>query len=393
MTDRAVRSVGVRDAAVVIIGGGVMGTSTAYQLARAGTQDVVLLEANELASGSSGKPLGGVRAQFSDPTNIELGAHSLRAYQRFEDHFGVDIGYRQVGYLFLIRDETDVPRYEASIALQNSLGVDSRMIAGAEAVTRTPYVDADSVVAAAWAPSSGFARPTVVVNAYAAGAAALGVEVHTNSPVVGIDQAGQGRVAVRTRDGRVFRTPAVICTCGAWSRRIGAMVDVDLPIVPLRRQIVFSAPLTPQPPRVPFTIDHTTTAYFHGDDGSGLLLGIADQSETIGFDTTVTTGWHGLLRNALTAFAPSLADVEFTDGWAGLYEVTPDYNAVIGEAPTDDFRFLYAAGFSGHGFLQAPAVGEAVRDLYLRRTPAVDVSGFAVDRFRRASGRTELNII
>lgn len=384
----------MRDAAVVIIGGGVMGTSTACHLARAGVQDVVLLEANELASGSSGKPLGGVRAQFSDPTNIELGARSLQAFRRFDDEFGVDIGHRQVGYLFLIRDEDDISRYEASIALQNSLGVDSRLISGAEAAALSPYVDGDSVVAAAWAPSSGFARPTVVVNAYADAAAALGVEVHTGTSVAGIDQVGEGRVAVRTRDGRVFTTPTVICTCGAWSPRIGAMVGVDLPIVPLRRQIVFTAPLTPPPPRVPFTIDHTTTTYFHGDDGgSGLLLGIADQAETIGFDTTVTTGWHALLREALTTFAPSLAGVEFTDGWAGLYEVTPDYNAVIGEAPTDGFRFLYAAGFSGHGFLQGPAVGEAVRDLYLGRAPAVDISGFTVERFARAFERTELNIV
>ena len=394
MTDTAIRSRGVKDAAVVIIGGGVMGTSTAYHLARAGVQNVVLLEANELASGSSGKPLGGVRAQFSDPTNIELGARSLKSYQRFWDDFGVDIGHQQVGYLFLIRDERDVPRYEDSIALQNSLGVDSRMISGAEAVRCSPYVDGDSVVAAAWAPCSGFARPTVVVNAYADAAAALGVEVNTNSSVAGIDQADEGRVAVRTRDGRVFTTPTVICTCGAWSRRIGAMVDVELPIVPLRRQIVFSAPLTPRPPRVPFTIDHTTTTYFHGnDDGSGLLLGIADQNETMGFDTTVTTGWHGLLRDALATFAPSLADVAFAHGWAGLYEITPDCNAVIGEAQTDGFRFLYAAGFSGHGFLQGPAVGEAVRDLYLNRTPAVDVSTFGVERFAKASERTELNIV
>jgi sarcosine oxidase subunit beta len=329
----------VQDAAVVIVGGGVMGTSTAYHLARAGVQDVVLLEAHELASGSSGKPLGGVRAQFSDPTNIELGARSLR-------------------------------------------------------VRCSPYVDGGSVVAAAWASSSGFARPAVVVNAYADAAAALGVEVHTNSLVAGIDHVGAGRVALRTDDGRVFRTPTVVCTCGAWSRRFGAMVDVELPIVPLRRQIVFSAPLTPPPPRVAFTIDHTTTAYFHGnDDGSGLLLGIADQNETIGFDTAVTTGWHGLLRHALTTFAPSLADVELAHGWAGLYEITPDCNAVIGEAPTDGFRFLYAAGFSGHGFLQGPAVGEVVRDLYLNRTSAIDVSAFTVERFAKPIERTELNIV
>ena len=383
-----------KDATVVVIGGGVMGASTAYQLTRAGIRDLVLLEANELASGSSGKPLGGVRAQFSDPANIELGARSLRAFRRFGEDFGVDIGYQQVGYLFLIRDPADVSRYQASIEVQNSLGVDSRMISATEVAELSPYVDASTVAAAAWSPTDGFVRPTAVVNAYAAAAVALGAEVRTHSPVVGIEQAGDGRVAVRTRDGGVYTTPAVICTCGAWSKQIGAMAGVELPIQPLRRQIVFTHPMEPRPPRIPFTIDYSTTTYFHrNDDGSGLLIGMADKKQRVGFDTTVTTDWHDDLRAALAMFAPSLAGVEFAWGWAGLYEITPDFNALIGEADTEGFRFLYAAGFSGHGFLQGPAVGEAVRDLYLRRKPAVDVSVFDARRFRKAFERTELNII
>jgi sarcosine oxidase subunit beta len=395
MSDDLVRSPApTRNATVVIVGGGVMGTSTAYQLARAGIRGIVLLEANEFASGSSGKPLGGVRAQFSDPANIELGARSLKAFHRFTDDFGVDIGYQQVGYLFLIRDAAVLPRYQASIELQNSLGVDSRLISAAEAAALSPYVDPSAMVAAAWSPTDGFARPTSVVNAYAAAAAELGAELRTHSPVVGIDQVGDGRVAVRTRDGRVYTTPTVICTCGAWSGQIGAMVDVELPIEPLRRQIAFTEPMVPRPLRVPFTIDYSTTAYFHGnDDGSGLLLGIADTKARVGFDTSVTTDWHAELRAALALFAPPLAGVELASGWAGLYEITPDHNALIGEADTDGFRFLYAAGFSGHGFLQGPAVGEAVRDLYLRRTPVVDISVFDVTRFSGAFERTELNII
>jgi sarcosine oxidase, subunit beta len=384
----------MRDATVVIIGGGVMGTSTAYRLARAGVSGIVLLEANELASGSSGKPLGGVRAQFSDAANIELGARSLMAFERFTDEFGVDIGYQQVGYLFLFRDDAEVARYQASIELQNSLGVDSAMISASAAAELSPYVDAGTVVAAAWSPTDGFARPGVVVNAYAAAAARLGAEICTASPVVGIEEAQDGRVAVLTRDGRRYSTPTVICTCGAWSRQIGAMVDVDLPIEPLRRQIAFTAPLSPRPPRMPFTIDYSTTAYFHCDDnGSGLLVGIADKQQAVGFDTSVTTDWHGLLRAALAQFAPTVTDVRFTSGWAGLYEMTPDCNALIGEADTAGFRFLYAAGFSGHGFLQGPAVGEAVRDLYLHAKPAVDVAAFDVRRFAGEYQRTELNII
>jgi sarcosine oxidase subunit beta len=371
-----------------------MGTSTAYQLARAGIRDLVLLEANELASGSSGKPLGGVRAQFSDPANIQLGARSLRAFRRFDEEFGVDIGYQQVGYLFLIRDPADVSRYQDSIEVQNSLGVDSRMISAAEAAELSPYVDASTVAAAAWSPTDGFVRPAAVVNAYAAAAVALGAEVHTHSPVVGIEQVGDGRVAVRTRDRGGYTTSAVICTCGAWSKQIGAMAGVELPVEPLRRQIVFTEPMDPRPPSVPFTIDYSTTTYFHrNDDGSGLLIGMADSKQRAGFDTTVTTGWHDDLRAALAMFAPSLAGAGFAWGWAGLYEITPDFNALIGEADTEGFRFLYAAGFSGHGFLQGPAVGEAVRDLYLRRKPAVDVSVFDARRFRKAFERTELNII
>jgi sarcosine oxidase subunit beta len=395
MSDGLIRSPGSsKNATVVVIGGGVMGTSTAYQLTRGGVRGVVLLEANELASGSSGKPLGGVRAQFSDPANIELGARSLKAFHRFHEDFGVDIGYQQVGYLFLIRDPADVPRYRTSIELQCSLGVDSRMISAAEAAAVSPYVDANTVVAAAWSPTDGFARPGRVVNAYAAAAVQLGAEIHTHSPVVGIDQVGDGDVAVRTRDGRIYTTPTVICTGGAWSKQIGAMVDVELPIEPLRRQIVFTTPMEPRPPRLPFTIDYSTTAYFHGNDvWSGLLIGMADKRQQLGFDTTVTTDWHDDLRAALAVFAPSLTDIEFASGWAGLYEITPDFNALIGEADTHGFRFLYAAGFSGHGFLQGPAVGEAVRDLYLRRKPDVDLSVFDVKRFSRAFQRTELTII
>lgn len=395
MSDGLIRSPdSAKVATVIIIGGGVMGTGIAYQLARAGIPDVVLLEANELASGSSGKPLGGVRAQFSDRANIELGARSLKAFHRFNEDFDVDIGYRQVGYLFLIRDAADVPRHRASIELQNSLGVDSRMISAAMAAELSPYVDVSTVVAATWSPADGFLRPAVVVNAYAAAAVTLGAKVYTDSPVVGIDQVGDGRVAVRTRDGRVYITPTVICTCGAWSKKIGAMADVELPIEPLRRQIAFTKPMEPRPLRVPFTIDYSTTAYFHGnDDGSGLLIGMASKNEQIGFDTTPTSGWHGELRAALAMFAPSLTGVEFAWGWAGLYELTPDFNALIGEADTEGFRFLYAAGFSGHGLLQGPAVGEAVRDLYLYQKPVVDVSAFDVKRFRKAFERTELNIV
>jgi sarcosine oxidase subunit beta len=377
--------------AVVIVGGGIMGTSIAYRLARAGVTDVTLLEAGDLGSGSSAKPLGGVRALFSDPTNIALGLRSLESFRRFPRELGVDIGFQQVGYLFAVRDPRDLPGFERSVALQNSMGVPSRIVDAAEARQRSPYLSGTEIVAGVWSPMDGFARPVEVVLGYAAAAGALGVRLCPGTPVTGIEAAADGRALVRTEHGS-FVTPTVICTAGAWSASVGAMVGVELPVEPVRREIAFTPPLASRPPRLPFTIDYSSSAYFHGSEDGGLLLGWADPQQAPGFGREVSTGWHRSLREALAVVAPDLAEVPIVRGWAGLYEMTPDCNALIGEADCG-FRFLYAAGFSGHGFLQGPAVGESVADLYLGRTPTVDVSAFARERFARPAVRTELGII
>jgi sarcosine oxidase subunit beta len=315
----------------------------------------------------------------------------LEAFRRFEEEVGADIGLQLVGYLFVLRDTDDIPDFEKSVALQNSMGVPSRLIGAAEARQHCPYLSESDLVAAVWSPGDGFARPRDVVHGYADAATARGVQIRTQTAVTAVEATADGQALIRTSDG-AHLTPTVICTAGAWSRQIGAMVDVDLPIEPLRRQIAFTPPLTPPPPRVPFTIDYSTTAYFHGTEDGGLLMGWADPLETPGFGREVSTDWHHSLREALTLFAPDIAQAPIIGGWAGLYEMTPDCNAIIGETDIG-FRFLYAAGFSGHGFLQGPAVGESIKDLYLGRSPTVDVSAFNLERFAKPAVRTELGII
>ena len=377
---------------VIIIGGGVMGASTAYYLARAGVTDVVLLEAGEVASGSSGKPLGGVRAQFSDPTNVALGLRSLEVFRRFETELGVDIGLQEVGYLFAIRNESDLAAFSSSLELQNEMGAPGELVDPQRALELCPYLGGDDLLAAAWSPEAGFARPSSVVNGLIDAAAARGVRVRTGTSVTAIETAADGTALVHTADGDSYVAGTVVCTAGAWSGRLGAFVGIDLPIEPVRRQIAFSPPLHPAPSGVPFTIDYSTTAYFHESEDGGILAGWADPDQPIGFDRSATSDWHPQMRAALRKFAPALADLPFVRGWAGLYEITPDCNALIGEADPG-FRFLYAAGFSGHGFLQGPAVGETIADLYLGRTPVVDVSAFDARRFLRPAVRTELGII
>jgi len=376
---------------VVIIGGGVMGASIAFHLAEAGVIDVVVVERDELCSGSSGKPIGGVRAQFSDPLNIELGDRSLRAFQDFPHRPGADIRLDSVGYLFLLTTEQQATAFEASVGIQNGLGVPTRMIGPAEAHRLCPYISTDGLLAAAFSPTDGHARPALVVQGYADAAARAGVTFATHTSVTGIDTTGDRVTAVHTDRGRIACT-TVICTAGAWSGRIGAMAGVDLPVRPVRRQLAFTEPLTPPAPRIPFTIDFASSAYFHNSD-DGLLFGLADPAQPDGFDTTWTPEWLELFRDVARDRAPALADMAIADGWAGLYEVTPDHNALIGRSG-DLPNFLYATGFSGHGFLQAPAVGELVRDLHLGRDPFIDISPLSADRFRTgAEIRPEAHVV
>ncbi|MCF2537324.1 FAD-binding oxidoreductase [Streptomyces sp. FB2] len=373
-------------ASAVVVGGGVIGAAIAYHLARAGVPDVVLVERDELASGSTSKAAGGVRAQFSDELNIRLGARSLEAFARFEQDTGYDIGLHRVGYLFLLSTQKDVTAFEAAVRLQNSLGVPSRMIDPAEARELSPLISTDGLLAAAYSPDDGHCTPESVVHGYAAAARRHGARILRHTTVTGIERHGHRITGVTTGTGRIA-TDTVICAAGAWSRAVGAMAGVDLPVEPLRRQIAVTAPVDALPPRLPMTIDFTTSLYFH-TEGPGLLLGMSDPDERPGFDTSTHDRWIPRLAEAMRHRAPALLDLRRTGGWAGLYEVTPDHNALIGEA-TSVSRFLYATGFSGHGFLQGPAVGEVVRDLYLGRVPFVDVSPLSAGRFAAGAPRPE----
>ncbi|MCK2220291.1 FAD-binding oxidoreductase [Actinomadura sp. ATCC 31491] len=378
-----------RRAQVVVIGGGVMGVSIAYELAAAGVRDVVLLDKGPLGSGSTSRAAGGVRAQFSDRVNIELAARSLETFGRFAERFGQEIDLHKPGYLFLLDSPEAVAEFERNVAVQNELGVPSRIVSVREAAALSPLISTDGLLAAAYSPSDGHCTPESVVLGYAGAARRLGARLLPGCAATGIEVA-DGRVAAVTTEGGRIPTETVICAAGAWSREVGAWAGVDLPVTPLRRQILVTEPVPDLPPTA-FTIDFGTTFYFHRE-GPGLLLGMSDPDETPGFKLDRSDAWLPRLGEAMARRAPALMDVGVAGGWAGLYEVTPDHNALIGAAPGVE-RFLYATGFSGHGFLMGPAVGEVMRDLYLGREPFTDVSGFDAGRFALSASRPELNIV
>ena len=377
-------------ASVVVIGGGVVGLSSAYHLARAGVRDVVLVDRGALGSGSTCRAAGGVRAQFSDPVNIALGARSLETFRDFPARFGQEIDFSEVGYLFLLGSRLAVTAFEANVALQNELGVPSRMTSVAEAERLSPLIDTDGLLAAAYSPTDGHCTPESVVLGYASAARRAGATLLPHCPATGIDVRDGRVVGVRTEVGTI-RTDTVVCAAGPWSAEVGAWAGVDLPVTPLRRQILVTEPVPGIDPHTPFTIDFGTSFYFHAE-GEGLLLGMSDPDETPGFRLTRSDAWLPRLGEAIERRAPALAGVGLAGGWAGLYEMMPDHNALIGRADTVE-GFLYATGFSGHGFLMGPAVGEVVRDLHLGQEPFVDVTGLSAARFAGADARPELNIV
>ena len=386
---RASSSALPESATVVIVGGGVIGTSAAFHLAEAGV-DVVLIERAQLGSGSTSKAAGGVRTQFSDALNIEIAKRSMAAFRDFGRRPAWEIELKQVGYLFALTRESDVEEFERSVALQNRYGLDSRMLTVDEALALCPLIAGQDLLAGAFSPGDGHATPEGVVQGYAFAARAHGAHVRVGCEVLTIEVAGGRITEVVTTDGRI-RTDTVICAAGPWSRRCGEMVGVDLPVTPLRRQILFTDAIDDLPADLPMTIDFSSSFYFHRE-GPGLLMGMSDPDESPGFSVETTDDWIPRLMEVVRRRAPRIADVGIRGGWAGLYEMTPDHNAIIGEASRVS-RFLYATGFSDHGFLQGPAVGEILRDIVLRRPTFVDVSPLSVERFGAAALRPEYNIV
>jgi sarcosine oxidase, subunit beta len=376
-----------RSADVVIIGGGCMGASVAYHLTRRGVTDVVLLEREKmLGTGSTGRNAGGVRHQFSNAANIQLSIESIRLLERFAADVGHPIDFHQDGYLFLLSSPSSVDTFRRNVLLQRSLGVDVEWLDARGAAALAPGLNADDVAAATFCARDGIADPNGVTMGFAKAAVAAGATTERGTEVTGI-RVTAGRVgAVETSRGTI-ETRTVVNAAGPHARQIGHMAGVDVPVEPYRRHIfIASAPggrPQPWPSSRIMVIDFDTTFYFHRE-GAGLLFGMGDPHETPTFDLTVQWDFLPQVIEVAVKRLPALADAAISHAWAGLYEVTPDANPIIGQARDVEGLFLIN-GFSGHGFQHSPAAGRILADVIAGRDPAFDLTPFALDRF--AAGR------
>jgi sarcosine oxidase, subunit beta len=378
---------------VVVIGGGIVGASVAFHLAERGCTDVLVVEREARQGlGSTGKATGGVRAQFATAINIRMSRYSIDFFTRFEEATGRACGYEPAGYLFVATSTAQFDYLKQTRARQLAEGLTNVELVGADDIARrVPGLRVDDVVGGSFCGTDGFIAPLKVLGGFTSRAVERGVRVWTETAVTGIEVEG-GRVAqVETTRGRIS-TRVVVNASGAWAAETARMAGLEIPVVPLRRQLVSVAPVAPVPEGLPMVIDMSDGFHFRPEarelESPGVLLAWPDEAETPGFKTDFDAAFTEKVLRRARVRVPHLvagATPNASRCRAGLYELTPDHHAIIGEAPGVGGLFL-ANGFSGHGVMHSPATGRLLAELILDgRAELMDVSALGAERF--AAGR------
>ncbi len=378
-------------AEIVIIGAGIMGCAIAHALAERGTTDIVVLERDAIGRGATADAAGGIRQQFSTGTNVRLATYSVRVWERFKERFDQEINLHQQGYLFLLSNPAEEPVFRANLALQQGLGVPSRWVTPAEIAALNPHVLLDDIYGGTFCPEDGWVDTYSATAGYARAARRLGVQIEEETLVTGI-VVSDGRVtAVETAGGLISSGLVIICA-GPQTRAVGKFAGVDIPVDPIRRMSFITDPFPALPKTLPMTIDFATGLYFH-PESAGFLFGMADRNEPTSLNKTVDDDWMMRTVEALIERAPAFENANVMRGWAGFYEVTPDDNPVVGFVSERE-GLAVAAGFSGHGFMQGPAIGVCMAELILDgKAASIDISEFRPSRFAEGQFAQEHNVI
>ncbi len=381
----------MRDRAeVVVVGGGIMGLAIAYHLARHhGVRDVTVVEQSYLCGGASGRNGGGVRAQWSSEANIRLMRESIRLCAEFAREMKINVWFRQGGYLFLVRSEEKRRALEKSVALQNELGLGTRMLSPKEAKRVVPELSTEGLIAASYNPNDGVVFPWPFVWGYAEGARAAGVEIATHTKVTGFRTRGRAITGVVTDRGEVA-TNTVINAAGAWSPEVAALLGVELPNRPHRHEICSTEPLKPF--LTPLVADLENGLYFSQSTRGEIVGGVSNEDVPPGLDMGSSDAFLRLYARALVRACPVLGAVKVLRQWAGCYDLTPDANPVVGEVDEVE-RFFQVSGFMGHGFMMAPVIGKLMAQHVAEGTPLPMFERWALRRFREGRLLSEAMII
>lgn len=408
-------------AELLIVGGGIMGLAVAYNAARLGQRGIVVLERSHLCSGASGRNGGGVRMQWSTEDTVTLMQQSVEICKSFAAEMGVNVWFRQGGYLFLVKDPALLPVLERNVAIQNACGVPTDLLTPKEAARRVPGLDLSGVIAASFNPKDGVLFPWPFLFGYAHRAIDLGVALHTYAEVEGLELEG-GRIArVHARAADAPRAPAnvpvagleldapargpehprstwrkvievghVINATGAWSANLARLAGIELPNRPHRHEILTTEPLKA-------FLDPMVTIlgeglYFSQSMRGEVVGGMGDPDEPSSWNQSSSLAFLRRFARAATGLLPALGNVQVVRQWAGLYDVSPDGRPILGEAAGVS-NLTSLSGFTGHGFMMAPIIGKLCAERLVRgsRVPYFDENG--ADRFRAGVGRNEESMI
>lgn len=376
-------------AEVVIIGSGIVGSSVAYHLAAQGCTNVLVIEREaHQGKGSTGKSMGGVRVQFSTSVNIQMSRYSIDFFARFDEVVGHPADYRSHGYLFCATSEKHLDYLKANQARQASLGVTNVEFVSRDDIAEiVPQLRVDDVLGGTFCPTDGFVDPHSVMMGFMLNAREKGARLWLDTVVTGIETESDGDArritGVHTSRGFVS-TPVVVNAAGPWAAKVAQMAGVDLPVQPLRRQLVPTEPFSQLPQRFPMVIDMSTGFHFRRE-GKGILLAWNDPEETPGFKTEFEPAFVEKILTRAADRVPCLGEAEVNPrrAWAGLYEMTPDHHSIIGPAPNVKGLF-FVNGFSGHGVMHSPASGRVTSDLILRdHSDLIDASQISLERFEQ----------
>ncbi len=375
---------------VCIIGGGITGTALGYYLAKYGEKSVAIFEKDYLSSGSTGRCAGGIRQQWSEPANVRLAMRSVKLFEKFKEEIGTDTEYFQGGYLILSYSNEEAEQFEKNVKMQREEGLDVQILTPKEVKEKYPYINTDGAVMATFCQTDGHANPHKTVIGYANAFKRLGGHIYTHTEVKGIDVVNGKVVGMDTTAG-YFKCDVVVNASGPWSKQLGEMANIELPTESYRHQILVTEPVENFFPMM--AISFSGNFYMRQTQHGQFIMGQGDKDELPGINHNVTFRFEKEIAEKMTKIFPFLKKIRIIRHWSGMYNMSPDAQPIIGESEKVK-GYFYAVGYSGHGYMVGPAVGEALAESILfGKSLHVDISYLNIRRFKEKVFSKEKNVV
>lgn len=367
-----------------------VGASIAFHLTRLGENNVFIFEKNYISSGSTGRCAGGIRQQWSTRNNVRLAMRSVEWFKRMKEDTGMDVEYKQGGYLVLSFDEKEAEEFLENVKMQKEEGLDVKVLSPKQVKQRFPYIEVKSLKLATFCSTDGHANPHLANFAYIKKSVERGAKLFTKTEVKGIDVANGIVKGVWTSKGYV-ECEIVVNAAGPWSKNVGKMVGIDLPTESYRHQILVTEPL--EDLMDPMVISFSGNFYIRQTRHGSFIMGQGDKDEKPGINRKVTIKFLFDVINKMSRIFPFLRNIRIIRHWSGEYNMSPDAQPIIGSLENIS-GYFYAVGFSGHGFMVAPAVGEAIAEWIIFGKPRnVDVSQLSLKRFKGEQFLKEKSVV